>query len=324
MKLPSKWARQMGFFGWLWIWAVIGFLGNAGCQRGRSLGVAKAVPVREDGVLELQLMSFNVRYENSAELGDRSWHQRVIGSVGMIQKERPNIFGVQEAMHGQVADLWASLTEYEFYGVGRDDGKINGEYSGIFYQQDRFQSSLTEKGVFWLSDTPEIPGSRTWGNEIPRIATWMRLVDRMTGRGFYVFNTHLDHKNQASREKAALLIAQRIDGRKHQNEPVILLGDFNATESNAAMAYLTGKKVSIAGKTTAWPNGLTDSYQSLHAKEKNRRTLHFWGNSREGLLKVDHILASKGAEIVSSEIVSGDKPMVSDHFPVTARVRFSR
>jgi endonuclease/exonuclease/phosphatase family metal-dependent hydrolase len=278
--------------------------------------------VREDSMLELQLMSFNVRYENSAEQGDRAWRQRIIGSVEMIHQQQPDVFGVQEAMHGQVADLWASLTDYEFYGAGRDDGKINGEYSGIFYQRDRFGSDPREQGVFWLSDSPEIPGSRTWGNEIPRIVTWMRLLDRMTGRGFYVFNTHWDHKNQTSREKAALLIAQRIDARKHQGEPVILLGDFNSTESNVSMAYLTGKKVSIAGETKTWPNGLIDSFQKLHAGEKNRRTLHFWGNSREGSLKVDHILASKGAKIISAEIVSGDQPMVSDHFPVTARVKF--
>jgi endonuclease/exonuclease/phosphatase family metal-dependent hydrolase len=306
----------------LWVWVWIGFFGIASCQRSRSLGVAKAVPVREDGALELRLMSFNVRYENTAELGERAWRQRIIGSVKMIHQQRPDLFGVQEAMHGQVADLWASLTEYEFYGVGRDDGKQSGEYSGIFYQRDRFQPDPTEQGVFWLSDTPEKIGSRTWGNEIPRIATWLHLTDRMTGRGFYIFNTHWDHQNQASREKAALLISQRIDARKHQDQPVVLLGDFNSTESNVGMAYLTGKKVSIAGQTKTWRNGLIDSFQTLHASEKNRRTLHFWGNSRKGLLKVDHILASKGAEILSAEIISSDKPMVSDHFPVTARIKF--
>jgi endonuclease/exonuclease/phosphatase family metal-dependent hydrolase len=88
------------------------------------------------------------------------------------------------------------------------------------------------------------------------------------------------------------------------------------------MAYLKGQKVSIAGSEKSWPNGLIDSFQTLHAREKNRRTLHFWGNSREGALKVDHILVSRGAKIHSAEIISGDKPMVSDHFPVNARVEF--
>lgn len=267
-------------------------------------------------------MSFNVRYENATDSGTRSWPQRIIGAVKMIRRQQPDLLGVQEAQHGQVADLWASLPRYEFYGLGRDDGERAGEYSGIFYDRDRFQADATEQGVFWLSDQPETPGSRTWGNEIPRIATWLHLIDRATGRGFYIFNTHWDHKNQASREKSALLISQRIDARKHQDEPVVLMGDFNSTETNPGMIYLTGKQISIAGKKHQWPHGLVDSFQTLHANEKKRRTLHFWSDRRDGALKVDHILVSQGAKIDSAEIVSGDKPMVSDHFPVAAHVRF--
>ncbi len=267
-------------------------------------------------------MSFNTRYENPEDLGSRSWPQRVGGAVRMIRRERPDIIGVQEVLHGQAADLWASLPDYEFYGVGRDDGKRTGEYSGIFYQRDRFYPDPADCGTFWLSDTPERAGSRTWGNEIPRMAAWVRLVDLATGRGFYVFNTHWDHRNQPSRERAALLIARRIDDRRHPAEPVALIGDFNSVENNPGLIYLTGSRGPVAGSTQVWTGGLVDTYQSLHAAEKNRRTLHFWKNSREGSVKVDHIFVSRGAKIEQAEIVSADKPMVSDHFPVTARVLF--
>lgn len=291
------------------------------CQRSRTIGTPKAVPVREDGAIALRLMSFNVRYENPNDRDSRSWRQRVIGSVKMIHREIPDIIGIQEALHGQAADLWASLPEYEFFGIGRDDGKRAGEYAGIFYQRDRFQPDEADRGTFWLSDTPERVGSKTWGNEFARVAAWMRLVDRATGRGFYVFNTHFDHRNQPSRERAALLIAKRIDARKHAGEPVVLLGDFNSMENNPGLIYLTGKRASVAGSDQTWQNGLVDTYQTLHASEKNRRTLHFWSGRRDGL-KVDHILVSRGARIESAAIVSGDKPEVSDHFPVSARVLF--
>lgn len=299
-----------------------GLLCLAGCERSRALGTPKAVPVREDGVIELHLMSFNVRYENTEDIESRSWRRRIAGAVRMIRRQRPDVIGVQEALHGQAADLWASLPDYEFFGVGRDDGGRAGEYSGIFYRRDRFQPDAADCGTFWLSDTPGQIGSKTWGNEIPRVAAWVRLVDRATGRGFYVFNTHWDHKNQSSRERSALLIARRIDGRRHAEEPVALVGDFNSTEANPGLVYLRGGKASLAGKEQVWGNGLLDTYQALHPAEKKRRTLHFWSDSREGLLKVDHILVSRGAKITESEIVSGDRPMVSDHFPVTARVRF--
>lgn len=291
------------------------------CQRSRAVGTPKAVAVRDDGAIALRLMSFNLRYENPGDRDSRSWQQRVIGSVKMIHRETPDIIGIQEALHGQAADLWASLPAYEFFGIGRDDGKRAGEYAGIFYQHDRFLPDDADCGTFWLSDTPEKVGSKTWGNEFARAAAWVRLIDRATGRGFYVFNTHFDHRNQPSRERAALLIARRIDGRKHAGEPVVLLGDFNSMENNPGLIYLTGRKATVAGAAQTWPNGLVDTYQTLHPTEKNRRTLHFWSGRRDGL-KVDHILVSRGARIEASAIISQDKPEVSDHFPVTARVLF--
>lgn len=300
---------------------LLGVMVLADCRPGGSQRVSKAVPVREDGLLELKLLSFNVRYENAGDRDVRAWPQRVIGSVKMIHREQPDVFGVQEALHGQVADLWASLPEYHFTGVGRDDGRRAGEYSGIFYRRDRFQPDEGDCGTFWLSDTPEQAGSKSWGNEIPRVAAWVRLIDRATGRGFYVFNTHWDHRNQPSRERAALLIARRIDARKHSREPVALIGDFNSMESNPGLIYLTGRRVTVAGSGRTWAGGLLDTYQLLHPNEKNRRTLHFWSGRRDGL-KVDHILVSQGTKVEMAEILARDQPPISDHFPVISRVVF--
>lgn len=295
--------------------------GLAGCEKRRAAPPA-AVAVREDGAMVLAVMTSNVRYENPGDRGTHGWRQRVVGIVRAIRREAPDVIGVQEALHGQAADLWASLPDYEFYGVGRDDGLRAGEYSGIFYHRGRFEADAADCGTFWLSATPEKPGSRTWGNEIPRVATWVRLIDRASGRGFYVFNTHWDHKNQASREQAAVLTAARIDARKHPTEPVVLTGDFNSTEANPGLVYLRGEQGTVSPGGKSWSHGLVDTYQTLHPMEKNRRTLHFWNAGRSGSLKVDHILVSRGAEIQAAEILSHDKPDVSDHYPVTARVIF--
>lgn len=290
--------------------AILGIAPAVSCKRSRVLGPPKAVAVSSNG-MELKLMSFNVRYENNGDPGSRAWRQRVIGAVKMIRQEAPDAMGVQEALHGQAADLWASLPDYEFFGVGRDDARRGGEYSGIFYRRDRFEADPEDAGTFWLSDTPEIPGSMTWGNQIPRIVTWLRLVDRSTQRGFYVFNTHWDHRHQGSREKAAQLMAARIQSRRNSAEPVVVLGDFNATAGNPAMRYLTGDRL-----------GLVDVFTRLHATETRRTTLHFWKGKRDGSLKVDHILVSPGAKILDAAIRDEDEPMISDHFPVSARVRF--
>lgn len=295
---------------------------SSGCERTRALGPPKAVAVIADGRMELRLMSFNVRNENPGDPGSRSWRRRIVGAVRMIGEESPDVIGMQEVLHGQAADLWASLPDYEFFGVGRDDGLRAGEYAGIFFRRDRFEPDLSDSGTFWLSDTPGKPGSKTWGNDIPRVVSWLRLVDRSTQRGFYVFNTHWDHRHQGSREQAALLLARRIDGRKFPDQPVVLLGDFNAVPENPGMAYLTGKRAPLVGRDEIWDNRLIDTFQTLHADEADRSTAHSWSGTRAGGHKIDHILVSPGAEVLAAGIRDRDEPMVSDHFPVTARVVF--
>ena len=265
--------------------------------------------------LTLTFSSYNIRYENNEDGDWRSWPDRLYRLVNTIRRMNPDVLGVQEALHGQVADLRLSLPDYEFYGIGRDDAKTKGEYSGIFYKKARFNADRSDAGTFWLSDTPEIPGSKTWGNEIPRIAAWIYLQDRQTSRGFTVFNTHWDHRNQASRDKAALLIAKRMDARKRSHEPIVLLGDFNATEGNGAVDYL-------AGRSGKWSNALLDTYHSTHSGEKNRRTLHFWQNNHDGWAKVDHIMVSQPSSIQSAAIIypEGNAHPASDHFPVVAHI----
>lgn len=301
--------------GMLAVLAVL-LLGGASCRRARALGAPKAVVVAEDGRLDLRLMTFNVRYENPADPGSRAWGRRVISAVRMIHDEAPDIIGVQEALHGQAADLWASLPDYEFFGVGRDDGRRAGEYAGIFHRRDRFIVDPAERGTFWLSDTPERPGSKTWGNRWPRVVSWMRLTDRASGRSFYVFNTHWDHQNQQAREKGAALLARRIAARRHAGEPVVLLGDFNAVEDNPGLALFT------QGRAGGGVPRFIDTFRALHPGNPARTTLHFWSGSRAGARKVDHILASEGARVLAAAVRDTDEPMVSDHFPVTARVVF--
>lgn len=290
------------------------------CRRPES---PKAAPPSAGGALDLTLATFNIRYENIAENDWRAWPARIDRVVRSVRAIGPDVLGIQEALHGQSADLRASLPDYEFHGIGRDDGRRAGEYSAILYRRDRFEKS--DGGTFWLSDFPEQPGSMTWGNDIPRVATWVRLVDRASGKGFHVFNTHWDHRNQRSRERAAPLMAGRIAARSHPEEPVILLGDFNATEGNPAVDYFTGKAVTLAGRAMPpWQPPLVDTFQRLHPGVKDRRTLHFWEGHRTGWAKVDHILVSRGAEIAAAGI-RVEKSRVeqpSDHFPVWAKVRW--
>jgi len=291
------------------------------CRRGEREETLRAVPVREDGKIEIVATTFNIRNENNRDQDDRSWTYRTANAVRLIRRIHPDVLGMQELTHGQAADLRASLPDYDFFGVAREDGRRQGEYAGIYFRRDRFSRDHAEGGTYWLSATPEKAGSATWGNTLPRIATWMRLVDLATGRGFYVVNTHFDHQHQGSREQAAVFIARQIDARKHADEPVVLLGDFNAVETNPAVSYLRGLATDIGGSRRQWKNGMIDTFRTLHPTGTSPKTLHLWGRKDAGW-KVDHILVSKGARVMESEVVMDALPFSSDHFPVMARVIF--
>lgn len=163
-----------------------------------------------DDSLDLSIMTFNIRYGTAPD-GDDRWEKRKQMVFELLERFSSDIIGVQEAQRFQLDEIREALPHYAETGVGRDDGKTAGEYSAILYRADRF--ALVEEETFWFSDTPGIPGSMTWGNSYPRICTWTRLEERSTSRTFYVYNVHLDHVSQPSREKSVAALVQKIQQR---------------------------------------------------------------------------------------------------------------
>lgn len=187
---------------------------------------------------EFRLLSFNIRYANSGDGPDR-WENRR-EAVAKLIREEADIAGLQEVLPKQREEIAERCAEFGVIGVGREPND-GGEASPILFRKERF--SPLASGTFWLSDTPEIPGSRTWGNTLPRICTWVRMRDAKSGAVFFFFNTHLDHQSQPSRERAVLLIIQRMQKREG-SEPMLLGGDFNINEDNPAFAPLAGTDAS--------------------------------------------------------------------------------
>lgn len=270
----------------------------------------------------LTVMTFNIRY-GTANDGENNWANRKEMVCDVLRRHDPDIVGLQEALRFQIDDIRAALPEYAEIGCGRDDGKTKGEYSGILYRKDRLD--VTDSDTFWLSDTPETCGSITWGNACTRLCTWGRFTRKNGGRPFYFFNTHLDHVSQFSRDKSAILLARRIRDRAHA-DPVIVTGDFNTGERNPVVRYLKGEQESpVGGNGLAKnPTILVDTFRVLHPDAQQVGTFHsFKGDvSRE---KIDYIFAQPGVEVLRAEILrdSKDNRYPSDHYPVTAVLRFS-
>ena len=182
----------------------------------------------------LTVMTFNIRY-GTAKDGENEWTARRDMLFDLVRAQNADIIGLQEALDSQIREIIAAAPGYAVVGVGRDDAMAKGEYSAILFRTGRLH--VAESGTFWFSDTPEVPASKTWGNNITRICTWARFVDR-DGRAFWHFNLHLDHQSQPSRERSTELLRRRIDARAFPREPVVVTGDFNVGEGNPALRAL--------------------------------------------------------------------------------------
>jgi len=255
------------------------------------------------------VMTFNIRY-GTARDGDNAWPLRRDAVVEVIDTFGAAVLGVQEALRFQLDELGAALPRYQEIGVGRTDGIEDGEYAAILIDRSRLE--VLEQETFWFSDTPTVPGSASWGNSIPRICTWARLRDRVSGDSFYIYNVHWDHQSQPSRERSAELLLERIADRDAAEDPVLVTGDFNAGESNAAFKLL----VETPGV------GLADTFRALHPDAEGVGTFNGFEGTTSGD-KIDAVLVSPGWEVLEAAIVraSPQGRYPSDHFPVTATVR---
>ncbi|MPZ20912.1 MAG: hypothetical protein GEV06_23870 [Luteitalea sp.] len=261
----------------------------------------------------LTVMSFNIRY-GTAEDGPDRWEARRALLFEVLRSERPDIVGVQEALHFQLQEILEALPQFAMVGVGRDDGKREGEYSAILYRRDRFTAEASD--TFWLSDTPDVPGSTSWGNTIPRICTWARFADQ-SGATFYAYNVHLDHRSQPSREQSTALLAEQIRSRTPP-APVVVTGDFNAAEDNPAVETLR-----------ELPDGgvfLVDTFRVRHRTEPTAGTFNGFELGNTGGDKIDYVFAEPTTEVLEATIgrTSRDGRYPSDHFPVVARIRLAK
>lgn len=284
-----------------------------GCQVSGPNSSAQNSPQTSAGSLDLNVMTFNIR-NGRAEDGEDHWGKRNHLVFDVISDQSADVIGIQEAFRFQLDEINNSLPEYKEIGEGRAGG-LGDEYSAILYREDRF--TIDESGTFWLSDTPTIP-SKNWGNDHLRICTWARLVDKNSGRAFYIYNTHLDNRSQLSREKSVRFIVDVIQKRSHQ-DPFVLMGDFNAGEDNSAITYLLGKEADAEMS----PMPMVDSYRVINPDIEQVGTFNGFVGNTDGP-KIDYILVEPDAIIIDANILRTNKNgrYPSDHFPLTTQIKF--
>ena len=267
---------------------------------------AAACNAPESGTLNV--MTFNMRYDNPDDESN-NWRFRRERVAEVIASHDIDVFGAQELLVNQRNDLAALLPDYEYVGVGREDGVDAGEFNPVFFRRDRF--TLLDSGTFWLSETPEVAGSKGWDGACERIATWVVLRDGE--REFLFINTHLDHVGRVARDKGIALLLERIDALRG-GRPVILTGDFNSTPESSVIAHVQQSGIlhdvkGVAAETagTAW------SFADFGEIPEERRPLLDY-------IFVNDALTADRYEVLPDRLDGG---YVSDHAPVMAVVRFA-
>lgn len=253
----------------------------------------------------LRVMSFNLRF--ASETGPHPWSERRPVMRRLLHRQAPHLLGTQEGLYGQLRDIAHDLgPRYAWLGMGRHGGSRD-EFTAVFYDATRLVPE--EYDHFWLSDTPSLIGSATWGNVIVRMATWARFADRRTGKRFHVLNTHLDHVHQYARERSADLITSRLGPGPAL--PRIVTGDFNvpAHRNPVYTAMLT-------------KGALVDTWDSAAERGPQYATFHGYRPLVPDGDRIDWILTSPSVRTWRAEIntFSENGNFPSDHLPVQALV----
>jgi endonuclease/exonuclease/phosphatase family metal-dependent hydrolase len=281
----------------LFFFIVILFIFLTGCSQGSDKN-------------SIKIMTLNVRYDNPKD-SVNAWPARAELVSNFILNENPDIIGMQEVLWNQFEVLDSVLSDYVSAGVGRDDGAKAGEMNPLFFRKDKFD--IVRKITFWLSDTPEIPGSKGWGASLPRIVTWMELVEKNSHKHFFCFNTHFAHDSDSARIMSSKILMREVE-LIAKDFPFIITGDFNMLPASDGYEILTGPAESVPL--------LKDSY-TISEKRPSGPNYTFNGFSdKPGTGRIDYIFVRNGMKVFDHiTVIKKDHGIyISDHWPVEAKV----
>lgn len=258
----------------------------------------------------VNVMSFNIRYDNPED-SMNNWKFRKEWVANAVRFYDVDIVGMQEVLRNQLEDLRQRLPEYGVVGVGREDGKEKGEYSALWYRKSRF--TLLDSGNFWLSETPEVAGSKGWDGACERIASWAKLKDAVSGKEYLALNTHLDHVGVVARREGVNLILEKLNELGGEL-PVIVTGDFNSEPESDVIKNITDSNN---------PKHLTDTRLASPVVYGPSWTFHDFDKiPYDKRPLIDYVFVRNGLRVLRYGVLAEteNESLLSDHAPVLVTV----
>lgn len=258
----------------------------------------------------LKVMTFNIRYDNPRD-SINAWPNRANLVCNFLKNEKPDLLGMQEVVAHQYEYLDSVLTDYSSVGVGRSDGAKGGEMNPLFFLKERFE--LIRTRTFWLSDTPEVAGTKAWGANLPRIVTWVELSEKTSHKHFYFFNTHFAHDSDSARILSSGLLLNKVDSIASGFQFVVT-GDFNMLISSKGYEILTGPFESVPL--------LIDTYKITEKRPVGPAYTFNGFSEKTSSGRIDYIFVRNGMNVLEHRtfIKKEHGIYISDHWPVMATV----
>lgn len=263
----------------------------------------------------IRLMTFNILVDKRTDK-PYSWEHRSKQIVSLLKYYNPDIFCIQEALEHQKNYLAECLTEYDYFGVGRNDGKQDGEQVPIFYRKNMFE--LKGKGFFWLSETPDIAGSIGWNAKCPRTVVWNQLLHKASNHLLIISNTHYDHIGKTANVNSANLITEKLS-KIPPSYATLLCGDFNSSEETPPYKeILSNEFVDAAIVESTIYYGLPFTYHRFSMDRYITEKLAIQAEHDRVFKSIDHIFYKGNLNILRYGVLADNELGVypSDHFPV--------
>lgn len=251
--------------------------------------------------MEIKICTANIRFDNPKDI-PFDWNGRREAMSSFLNENEFDLIGTQEGLNPQLQDL-ASLLKNLKLSESHRRWIADRMYPCIFFNPNKFR--VNDSGDIWLSETPTIPASKSFGSAFPRLCTWSKF----NNHELLFVNLHLDHlQTQTRQEQAKVLVHEisKINDCKH----LIMTGDFNEGPLEEVYKIIS--------------NGLNlrDPWRELSIIEQ--ATHHNDGVIPPEATRIDWILISKDIKCESIQAYTNSINSVypSDHFPVFASLKF--
>jgi endonuclease/exonuclease/phosphatase family metal-dependent hydrolase len=267
----------------------------------------------ENESYEIKLMTFNILFDNPLDIlskSSHSWNDRKEHVISVLKKYECDIICLQECLFTQLNYIKNKLPMYDYYGAKSQTVHWT-DMNPIFFKKEKFE--LLQQGTSWYSDTPDIQGSKSYGNWVPRTFSWVLLRNKFSSEDIFIVNTHLDVLSEDSRQMGMIQLTEFMKNLKYSYQLIFLAGDFNSLYDNDIFNLIKDESLSMNDSVVLASDYMktVGTYHNFGDNNNNYRIDYIFYGNKKG------IVLNGSYEVIQESPINGK--FASDHHPVVIK-----